>query len=458
MSSPGSCRYNRFADRVKLVGSLVPISLNTPLRALPQRARPSHGRLRLAVSDSDSNSSSDDEGFEVVSEGDEGVPTRPVVDGAWAFNPQEVAKMKGFLANSVTAGTTIAYRPGIRLWQEHVRTLADRGCFPGEFLERVARGRDKALHVLLFCVHLYEDKGLRGEQISGALTHLRHHIDVNLEQTEFLSEGLVRKARKACGCSTEEIKALLTAKLASSKHPMVLEMVDWLRKNLWDGRGWDTIDHLDKKVVYLSICLGMDAGPRVSNLTWPDKKTAEDHCVRAKDVTANIMLSPTSSFSKIMGGPRLHKHLLAYDRRVHPGVQHKFPTSFPHITGLELVFLTSKTSRATRLTLPKPIALQRRSERESRLVDNLLLWFLHASKLQEEDPLFRRYHPSISTSLLPRRKPIAAAIKASAAALGFDQSRFSTKSMRSGFATTATANGMSAVERNYRGGWTEGSL
>jgi hypothetical protein len=307
-------------------------------------------------------------------------------------------------------------------------------------------------------VHLYEDKGLRGEQISGALTHLRHHIDVNLEQTEFLSEVLVRKARKACGCSTEEIKALLTAKLASSKHPMVLEMVNWLRGNLWDGRGWEPIDHLDKKVVYLSICLGMDAGPRVSNLPWQDKKTAEDHCVRAKDVTANIMLSPTSAFSKIMGGPRLHEHLLAYDKRVHPGVQHKFPTSFPHIIGLELVFLTSKTSRATRLTLPKPIALQRRSERESRLVDNLLLWFLHASKLQEEDPLFRRYHPLISNSLLPRRKPIAAAIKASAAALGFDQSRFSTKSMRSGFATTATANGMSAVERNYRGGWTEGSL
>jgi hypothetical protein len=202
----------------------------------------------------------------------------------------------------------------------------------------------------------------------------------------------------------------------------------------------------------------MDAGPRPSNLTWPDKKTAENHCVLARDLTANIMLSPSAGFSKIMGCPRLYQHLATYDRGVHPGVPHGFPTPFPQVIGLELVFLTSKTSRATSLTLPKPIALQRRTERESKLVDRLLLWFLHAPRLQEGDPLFRRYHPLMDMSLLPRRKPIAAAIKSAAAELGFDPTRFSCKSMRSGFATTATANGMSAVERNYRGGWTEGSL
>ncbi|KAJ1384439.1 hypothetical protein B484DRAFT_461462, partial [Ochromonadaceae sp. CCMP2298] len=422
------------------------------------------GRLRLTVSDSDS-SSDDDDGFEVLlplggdGSGDTGEVPQPRGDGAWAFGAGDMAKMRDFLSSkSVTAGTTASYGPGIRRWQGYEQNLTPRWASPGEWFERVARNRDKALHVLLYCLHLYGVQGQRGEQIAGALTSLRHHIDVNLYDSEFLSEGLMRKVRQACGCSTEEIKVLLAAKLASAKLPMVLEMVDWAERSLWDGRGWTTAADLDKRVVYLSICLGMDAGPRPSNLTWPDKKSAENHCVLARDVTANIMLSPSAGFAKIMGGPRLHQHLATYDGRVHPGVLHGFPTPFPQVIGLELVFLTSKTSRATRLTLPKPIALQRRTERESKLVDRLLLWFLHAPRLQEEDPLFRRYHPTMDTSLLPRRKPIAAAIKSAAVALGFDPNRFSCKSMRSGFATTATANGMSAVERNYRGGWTEGSL
>jgi hypothetical protein len=414
----------------------------------------------LAVSDGDSDSSSDNDGFELLDEEKGhvtgGVSTRPREGGAWAFDAQDEVRMMGFLVEkSVTAGTTAAYGYGIRRWQDYERHIAPRWSSPGEWLERVMRNRDKALHVLLFCMHLYEVKGMRGEQISSGLTHLRHHIEVNLYDAEFLSEGLMRKVRQACGCSTEEIKELLAAKLANSKLPMVVEMIDWLQRELWDGLGWSTIVELDKRVVYLAICVGFDAGPRVSNLTWPEKRKGyepENHCILAHHVTANILLSASATFSKICGGPMLHQHLLSYDRNVHPGVLHKFRTPYPQVIGLELVFYTSKTSRAAKPTTPKPIALQRRSARESQLVDNLLLWFLHSSKLQEDDPLFRRNHPVIDTARMPQRRPIAAAIKAAAAGLGFDSSRFSTKSMRSGFATTATANGMSAVERNYRGG------
>ena len=49
------------------------------------------------------------------------------------------------------------------------------------------------------------------------------------------------------------------------------------------------------------------------------------------------------------------------------------------------------------------------------------------------------------------------ALKEGAAHAGFDPKRYSSKSLRGGFATAAAAAGVPADELNLRGGWAQGS-
>jgi hypothetical protein len=135
-----------------------------------------------------------------------------------------------------------------------------------------------------------------------------------------------------------------------------------------------------------------------------------------------------------------------------------YTTRFPQVTGFELTHLTSKTTRGSKITAPKPVMLLRRSAQESSLVDHLCEWFDNSPLLTSADHLLCRYDPQAQgRARQPRRKEIVTAIKACATDLGYNPTRFSSKSLRIGFATYANANGVDTDARNYRAGWSAGS-
>jgi hypothetical protein len=190
------------------------------------------------------------------------------------------------------------------------------------------------------------------------------------------------------------------------------------------------------------IAVGLDCGARVSNLTAPEPKR-KDHGIRCGQVTA-WRSTNNDCVDKVCAGPLLYELL-------HDGSEDRA------IDGFELTFLTTKTFRTVKKGTPKPVRLLRRSPAEIHLVDDLTEWFRNSPKLQEADYLFTRYAPSTGAAKLPKARFINAASKASVTALGFNPSRFSSKSIRIGFATYANSNSMFKEDRNQRAGWVAGS-
>eukprot|EP01041_Mallomonas_annulata_P014998 gene14998-31839_t len=116
-----------------------------------------------------------------------------------------------------------------------------------------------------------------------------------------------------------------------------------------------------------------------------------------------------------------------------------------------MAYSGNKTSGVCGACVLDPKKIGRRSRIESALLDDLVMWMVHSGVLRN-DPLFTRRHHSSSTRFL-RRRDVDNGIKEWCRANGLDESRFSTKSLRSRFSTACTATGMTDKERNSRAGW-----
>ena len=88
------------------------------------------------------------------------------------------------------------------------------------------------------------------------------------------------------------------------------------------------------------------------------------------------------------------------------------------------------------------------------LIGDVIDWLLK-SGVRGKDELTTRYYGGNRKVVI--RKDVNAVIKAACTRHGLDDNKFSTKSLRSGFATHYSICGGSSVDRDTRGGWTAGS-
>lgn len=149
------------------------------------------------------------------------------------------------------------------------------------------------------------------------------------------------------------------------------------------------------------------------------------------------------TIEKIKGGPTITNFLKRAD------------VSLAMVLSVDMVYITSKMHKKTRTYIENPKVIARRTEEESMVLNDLLEWFKHSS-VTEGDELLTRYSLEGKRKVVIR-KDVRTAIKEAVTEMGLPSEHFSTKSLRSGFSTHASANGMSGVEVNNRGGWVEGS-
>ncbi|KAJ1437277.1 hypothetical protein B484DRAFT_428363 [Ochromonadaceae sp. CCMP2298] len=309
----------------------------------------------------------------------------------------QVEKIQGYMAKSVTEGVSIEYGRGIEVWKEFLGAEYTEEASPGEFLERESDPSDKILHVILFMVWMEEEKGSSEEQRGRALTYLRHHIDViGLRPTEFMNCDLLSKARRSA-----------------------IRM-------------------------------------RISNLAAPESK-AQDHALRAKEVVAVIQRPGATAPMRLSAGPALQAYLQV-ERSKRPALRGRSRAAlFPEVIQLEIKLLTTKTTRKVGLYKANTLLFRRETVLESDFIDDMLEWDLMARPADEDELFFARVHPQRKTVLKLRSRVVAKLVKEAAVACGLDPKRFSTKSFREAFASSAQAQGMTSVERNVRGGWTADS-
>ena len=210
----------------------------------------------------------------------------------------------------------------------------------------------------------------------------------------------------------------------------------------WENQDWST-KGLDKRVIWLAICLGFDSGLRIGNLTERDGPKGADHCIRAGQLIFFVKDPKSNEECRLKGGPDMTKFLKRLD------------VDLSMVSSVDMTYVTSKTSRKVRSLVDNQKTLSRRTQEESMVLDDLLLWFLH-SQVQEADELLTRYSVTGSRKVVIR-KDVRTAIKLAVSGAGLPAKNFSTKSLRSGFGTHVTANGMGADEMKARGGWVKGS-
>ena len=135
---------------------------------------------------------------------------------------------------------------------------------------------------------------------------------------------------------------------------------------------------MDKIGIWLAIYLGFDSGLRIGNLTKKDGPDGADHIIRAGQLNFLVKDPETGLETRLKGGPAMTTFLKRKD------------VTLDMVYSVDMIYVTSKTSRKVKLIITNPRTLSRRTEIGSMVLNDLLLWFIY-SQVQEADELLTRY-------------------------------------------------------------------
>ena len=215
--------------------------------------------------------------------------------------------------------------------------------------------------------------------------------------------------------------------------PLGMEAVLKLRNNLWLKSSWGSREGMNAKGVWIAIGLGFDSGSRISNLTLPDGKNGADHCIRAGDVKLTVLNRTSGANLTVSAGNEFRRSAIS------PGAE---------VTFASMTYWTSQTKNET-------VTLDAKDHGDLLLLNDLVEWTIN-SKVESDDPFTTRYWHGTKRTVI--RKEVREAIKRVCSQLGLPQKHFSTRSLRSGFATHYKKCHGDTEHRNVRGGWAPGSM
>jgi hypothetical protein len=265
-------------------------------------------------------------------------------------------------------------------------------------------GLEQKEAVVLHFIRSLHDSGARGRTVTSKVTSVRQWFLFHGKDITAFDSQLVQQRRQASRPNNEEKKVALSG---------ILRL-----RELYYSEGLDA-----ESLV----------GCRISNVTHKANSKANDHCLRGNEVVlccGQVKLRAGSAF-------RTFYH-----------VQALTPQS---ISSLEITFLTQKSCYKSGVSVYQaPIVIERRSNDESQLLDDLVKWVVD-SGITEEDEFFGRWWGKSMRCLLS--KDVTHAMKELAHDLGVPEVQLSTHSFRKGFATsTYTKEGA-----KQRGGWSQTS-
>ena len=344
------------------------------------------------------------------------------------------------MEGSVLTRTSKDYKKHHAVFNNFRETLQESDD-PGEFFEYCQNDIQRTQEVVLFIKYLYSVRGYRGSSITATLCGLGYCLELLGVDSKFLHTKSSRRAIRACGRSPDEVREHHAQRIHRDKDPATGTILQHVRSLYWEGRGWDTKADMDARGSWLAVALGFDSGSRIGNVTRKDGKDGADHCIRTTDVAIELERYPGDRL--ILKGSRLLKLEIASGSLDPKKV----------VTRAWLTLISSKTSKTSKNQL-EPKLLERRTQAESQLLDDLIEWMMKSGTL-DDDELLTRYHGELRRSTT--RKDATTALKAGAESAGKDPQKYSSKSLRGGLATLARQTNMPDDELNTRGGWAIGS-
>lgn len=381
---------------------------------------------------------------------DAGANTRDAID---------LGAIQQFLSEQAVAESTAdSYRSSLQKWVLYESNLNPG---PGVGLGSVATAEEKALHIVMFVIHLYRVEGLRGEQVCRVLAALRWYHGTNEPFDEsFYDTAVMSRARASCARTEEELVQHLVDKEERRALPLPREFPHLLIETHWTGRGWTTKEDLVKRGACLIILMLLNAGCRVGHFC-PNQRMS--HVVTAGMLQYSVLVGVEIVRMTGGGGLREFMRTGAIDNS--------------QVLAMQFTLATTKTKgskqdqKSNNSTALVPIVIGRSSPLENRVLDMLVEYECKMPALQGEDPAFTSYRTDVKgartnnivtrggTQYLRRRaktEDVRAAIKdvvSSQECGSLDPRLFNTRSARSTLATVAEEVGMSRERMLELGIW-----
>ena len=341
------------------------------------------------------------------------------------------AELAQFIGTAVLPGTLRVYGSHWELWKHFLEV---HGAGTDAYLRGLPES-EKAALVGLFIYRRYQE-GARGKAATGVTAGIRMHYVQQLESSTFLDSAVVATARKACKRNPEELRAIHDAGRSESvKLPICEDILDAMRKRLWDRRSWTGSD-LGSRMVYLASVYAFDQTARISEYTKAEQGR-QDHCVRLDDLT----------FGLRTGGSVRGSGLLC----VLAGDSPEGAVQIGDVTECNIRTVTTKGKEVAKSKL-----ISRSSEEESRFLEDLIT-FIIKSGIHGADELFSYRAPGRDKVVL-RARTVRDELKRECELHGLPANYFSSHSFRKGGVTHMSTAGTSELERRERTGHASGSL
>jgi hypothetical protein len=204
-------------------------------------------------------------------------------------------------------------------------------------------------------------------------------------------------------------------------------MVMKTKEMLWNEQEWSSTSTY-QNAIFLCVALGFDTGRRIGNLCHADGKSAEDHCIRTKDV---IFVFESLERS-VQAGPEFRKFY------------HQNNMQLESITSAKLYFHSQKSKHINHVRLTAPVILDRINPNQSDLLNGIVLWCLKNIN-QGDNELFTRRLPGERAKLLIQKDVRKAMKEVAEGQFNIEASRISSRSLRSGFVTLTAARAIESV-------------
>lgn len=349
----------------------------------------------------------------------------------YKWGETEEQRLGVFLERSILPVSRAKYLPTWRKWKSYIASLPESQN-PGVYLERISDRAGKSKALVMFYAYLFDVLGKRDKQISTISSHLRFYLGLHGCPTEFFDDALAVQGRRAGRRSVEETEAYLELRERTKLLPLGDEVVAHMRQVLWTDTSWKIKKEVDQKAIWIAILLGFDSGKRVSNLTVPDGPLASPHGIKARHVLVSLR-DGQGRKRTVIGGEAFRKY---------EGCEYE-------VLSLRLMYMTTKTS-------DNQVVLQASDVGDAGVIRDLVEWMM-LSEVRSDDVLTSHRRTRNAEVKGVTSKSVRYAIKASCSFFGLDEKRFSTSSMRKGFATMYSICGGNAEYRNLVGGWAAGS-
>lgn len=324
-------------------------------------------------------------------------------------------ELLNFLKGSISKGTQDRYKSLVAEWERYVcdrfPTLKDWSASSLPLQRRA---------VASYIMHLRKEKGFSMSKINGSLAAVRFHCLVQFVDLDVWTDPVVSAARRA---ATRQVGVEQVRKRSVNfKYPVPLELLLQSREMYMKGS-------LETRMTYVACRLAYHLMMRVSEFAVTASKSP--HHLLCEDV--EFMVAGQVNY------------IIAVDAK-----------RFSHLTclGVLIHIWSSKTDQKR-----KGCTHVLRGDGLSPVLEKELvqdIWtFACQSGSGKGEPFFRRYENGRGKSL--RRKEVAHMVKEIMSRAGEDPQRFSTRSLRSGGATTLDSKGVAENTTNKLGRWAKDS-